>query len=319
MTADHLCSRLESEQVELVRVNSDEILEDGQIEFQVGEGASLVWKGSHISASAIRHLWYRRPKPLIPPGPDAEARQYVLEWSAAFEGFLNHIPIERWINHPARNALASQKMEQLTRARQFGLRLPRSVVTQDAAILRQFWESCEGKVVTKPLASGMLETDDGDCSGLIYTATVSEGDLENPELLAACPTLFQQQVEKSSDIRVTFLDGHVVAVALHSQDRNGNQIVDIRQDNWRGVLYEEVGVPLDVLREITRLMGSYGLRFAAMDFVVDRDGEWYFLEINPNGQWAWLDIQGTTDIASRFVEVMRKGNFCAQSEMNTRQ
>jgi D-alanine-D-alanine ligase-like ATP-grasp enzyme len=53
-------------------------------------------------------------------------------------------------------------------------------------------------------------------------------------------------------------------------------------------------------------MKHYGLRFAAIDFVVDVEGQWFFLEINPGGQWAWLDIAGVADIASDLARAMTK-------------
>jgi hypothetical protein len=34
------------------------------------------------------------------------------------------------------------------------------------------------------------------------------------------------------------------------------------------------------------------------------DGEWQFLEINPNGQWAWMDLLGGTEIYELFIKAM---------------
>lgn len=31
-----------------------------------------------------------------------------------------------------------------------------------------------------------------------------------------------------------------------------------------------------------------GLSFAAADFVVTADDEHYFVDLNPNGQWGWI-------------------------------
>ena len=49
-------------------------------------------------------------------------------------------------------------------------------------------------------------------------------------------------------------------------------------------------------------MEHYELRFGAIDMVVSAAGDWYFLEINPNGQWAWLDMTAGTNIAASFLQ-----------------
>ena len=69
-----------------------------------------------------------------------------------------------------------------------------------------------------------------------------------------------------------------------------------------GVTYRKVVLPRDVSERIQRLTKHYNLRFAAIDMVVSASGVWYFLEVNPNGQWAWLDLNGVANIAESFVD-----------------
>jgi hypothetical protein len=56
---------------------------------------------------------------------------------------------------------------------------------------------------------------------------------------------------------------------------------------------------------LKRLLEEYSLRFAAVDFAVANDGAWVFFEINPNGQWAWLDLAGATDVAGDLLWAMQ--------------
>ena len=69
-----------------------------------------------------------------------------------------------------------------------------------------------------------------------------------------------------------------------------------------GVRYASDRVPLYIKNALTSLVRSYGLRFAAIDMMVTGD-DWQFLEINPNGQWAWLDLLGGAEIYRSFLEV----------------
>lgn len=45
----------------------------------------------------------------------------------------------------------------------------------------------------------------------------------------------------------------------------------------------------------------------AFDFAVTPGGVWYFLECNPNGQWAWQPPETTADIALALADHLEKG------------
>lgn len=44
----------------------------------------------------------------------------------------------------------------------------------------------------------------------------------------------------------------------------------------------------EVRRGVTALLRHADLLYGALDFIVTPSGEWIFLELNPNGQWAWI-------------------------------
>ena len=300
-TADYLCDELRGNGRDVVRLDTDSLPEPFGVGYERGE-ASLTLGARRLSANEIAAVWYRRPKPLalstLPDGP-GEAQFVEREWAEALEAVLAHVPVARWVNHPARNALASRKPEQLTRAAALGLRVPPTLVTQDASTLRRFWEESDGRLIAKPLRVGFVEREDPGRDTLIYTSPVRERDLGQADALARCPTLFQHAVDKSLDVRITAVDQQLVAVGLRATDA-GRQRLDIRRDNMEDVVYSDVDLPATVREKLLKLLGSYGLRYAAVDFVVDLDGEWIFLEINPNGQWAWLDLVGAAHIAPLF-------------------
>jgi glutathione synthase/RimK-type ligase-like ATP-grasp enzyme len=231
----------------------------------------------------------------------AEVRQIAYEWSEAIEGFLSHIPIDRWINHPSRNSLASHKMEQLTRAKAAGLAIPETLVTQDSGALRAFWDECGGAVVVKPLGCGYIERDDAGEDSNIYTNSVGLEDIAALDDLPNCPTLFQRKIDKATDIRVVIIGQETTAVAIQGIEADGRQRVDIRRNNMADVEYKLIDLPAALREKLLRIMGSYGLTFAAIDMAIDANGQYVFFEINPNGQWAWLDLAGACDIAGCFV------------------
>jgi hypothetical protein len=300
-TADFLCGRFNDSRTPYLRINSDDIAKAAQVEFQDFE-PTFILDGNRVRASEISNIWLRRPKPLELSDehlPAAERLHIQGEWSEALEGFLAHIPVSKWINHPTANVMASHKMEQLSRAKRHGLKAPETLVTQNLALLQEFWAASGGQIIVKPLCSGYIERHAQEADSLIYTNTFPSDLLRSPSI-EKVPTLFQRRVDKITDIRVTVIDTHVHAVSLSALD-SGVQRLDIRRNNMFDVTYSAAEVPKNIEGSLLKLIRSYGLRFAAVDFVVDRNGDWIFLEINPNGQWAWLDLAGCTDIATSFV------------------
>src|SRR5581483_9580101 len=161
----------------------------------------------------------------------------VGEWAEALEGFFAHIPKEKWMNHPANNVAASHKVDQLTTAQAFGFNVPSTIVTQDGDELRAFYTKHDGRIIVKPMASGYVERADGERDSLVYTNIVQLHHLENLDDLTACPTLFQQCIEKKSDVRITVVAEDIHSVELMAKEPDGSQRCDIRRNNMEDVEY----------------------------------------------------------------------------------
>jgi glutathione synthase/RimK-type ligase-like ATP-grasp enzyme len=134
----------------------------------------------------------------------------------------------------------------------------------------------------------------------IYTSRVDATHLKQADLLKACPALFQEEIDKRLDIRICVVETCIHAVGL-SRRVGMNQALDIRRDNMSDVVHGEISLPSQIKSHVLSLTRSYGLRFAAIDMAIDSDGNWVFFEVNPNGQWAWMDLLGVTNIAESFV------------------
>jgi hypothetical protein len=302
-TADYLVPILERHGVALWRFNTDTSLSSIELSYDGGDPRLRCGSNWYRTAD-FENVWYRRPEKLkdslFDNSPEA---QFALdEWSEALEGYFAHIPMAKWMNHPSCNVAASHKIAQLSVARSLGLLVPDTVVTQTPSQLQEFFARHSGSIITKPMGRGYLERPDDEHDSLVYTNPVLQGHLDSLNDLPLCPTLFQQRIDKCADVRITVVDDCIHAVKLFAHDDDGSQRCDIRRDNMKDVVYQPIALPQDIERKLTRLMRHYSLRFAAIDMVVDKDGQWYFLEVNPGGQWAWLDLVGEMDIASSFVK-----------------
>jgi len=303
-TASFLISALGKAGIPFLRLDTDCLLRRIALSYQPGKPAIRVdsrWYGP----DQVSHIWYRRPEQLQDARFDSspESKYTRSEWTEFIECFFAHVSVERWVNHPAQNAAASRKLEQLTVAAKLGMRIPDTMVTQEPDEMRSFYGKHNGCVIVKPLSAGYIERPGEQADTLIYTNRVLEKHLDNLDDLAACPTLFQQLIEKRNDVRITVVDSDIHSVELQAGDKPGEQRCDIRRNNMSDVVYRPIALPEEVTTAIRKLMAYYRLRFGAVDMTVANNGDWYFLEINPNGQWAWLDMTAGANIAASFVKM----------------
>ncbi len=289
-TVDHFLRSAKLNAGSYARLDTDHFVERGKVTFKRWR-QTIDLDGISFSPGDVTGVWFRRPGPLVRTVERA-TRAAVVEgaWAESLEGFLGEIPPERWINHPAANSQASHKTEQLSRARKYGLAVPESLVTQDANDLREFWRHCDGRVVVKPLAVATWGT--GSATRVVYTSEMRAADLDDLSLLESCPCFFQQRVDKALDVRVTVIDDALFPVGLRAFDHGASQRLDIRRNNMADVIHGAVSLPSETESSLRRLIRSYGLRYAAVDLAKDSEGCWWFFEVNPSGQWAWLEESG---------------------------
>ena len=300
-TVDYLVGKI-GQEVNFVRFNTDFDLNNFSA-YWTERGLELGIVDRILNVDDISSVWYRRPKPftLNTTTSEIEKKHAIEEWQEAIEGILSIIPTQKWINHPLSIKGASYKIEQLNRCRKFGLNTPSSLVTSSKKDLDSFHSNFESLII-KPISHGYLEGNNVKEDKLLYTNSLTEDHISQFPENNFCPTLFQERIDKEYDIRITVLDDQLVAVKLKN---SSHYQVDIRRDNMTGVSYSLCQFPTELENAVIALVRSYGLRFAAIDFVKSKQGDYYFLEINPNGQWAWIDIYGKTKIYSLFLQAFK--------------
>jgi hypothetical protein len=307
VTSDYLQKKLEQAGLPVARYDTNVDLTNTSFSYSPVGGSLMTWGGYCLRPEEINGVIFRRPKPFEPAldVDEYHSKHIAGEWSEVWEGFLAQVPFDRWINHPSRNFMASHKIDQLSEARKYGLSIPETIVTSNPEQAMDFVNQQENAAIVKPLASGFIERANPEEDTSIYTRTLSDNRVHLLEKIHSCPVLIQERLDKVLDVRVTILDNEVRAVALKATDSTGKQRLDIRRNNMIDVQYSAVKMPSMVKEATLRLLRRYELRFAALDFAIVADESWAFLEINPNGQWAWLDLEAGADIASLFVNALR--------------
>jgi glutathione synthase/RimK-type ligase-like ATP-grasp enzyme len=115
--------------------------------------------------------------------------------------------------------------------------------------------------------------------------------------------MLQRFIDKVEDVRVVVVAGEVFAVAIDSQS-DVRSLVDMRAGDLAELPHQRVELPDDVHAGVIGLTAALDLRFAALDFAVDRDGQFWFLELNPNGQWAWLEEKVGVPIGATIAKAL---------------
>lgn len=182
-------------------------------------------------------------------------------------------------------------------ATQLGLRIPETSITNDVAAARELLRG--GSVVAKPIRTALVGL--GDEERVIFTNRIaSEAELDVPSVQAA-PIIFQREIPKEADIRVTVVGARIFAVAIDSQSGADTQ-VDWRKGANVSLEHTPIELPGEIEEKCLALVQQLGLRFGAIDLVKDVNGEYWFLEINPNGQWAWIEQRTRLPISAAIVD-----------------
>lgn len=101
--------------------------------------------------------------------------------------------------------------------------------------------------------------------------------------------LFQEYIPKRCDIRVVVIGRQVFAAEIHSQHSERSRI-DFRQ-GYEDLIYAVHTLPDDIKAKALALVGLFQLQFSSMDFILTPEGEYVFLDLNPNGQFYWLQVR----------------------------
>ncbi len=184
---------------------------------------------------------------------------------------------------PNLQALKTDKMDMLTKAKKVGLRIPKTLVTNNKQKLLEFYEACDQKLITKSLYECVYFFEE-DRAFSFKTHLLSKEDILNFE---DCffPSLFQGYVEKEYELRIFYLDGELYSMAIFSQLDEQTQ-VDFRRYNDekpnRTVPYQ---LPDEEAQKICDLMQMLNLSTGSIDMIKTKDDQFVFLEVNPNGQF----------------------------------
>lgn len=249
-------------------------------------------------------IWYRKPlfkEPKDLSIPDSFKNAVIDNYTAFVKWMYNAFPQAFWISDPWNIFKGNSKIYQMQLAQRMGFRVPATLLTSDAVEARKFVDSLN-TVVVKPIRLPTIL--DGKVYRAMYTCKVNKDTIKF-EGLSLTPSIFQEAVA-GVDIRVTVVGDKVFPCRI-LKTGDAQREIDWRVSQIDGNLeYEEdTHFPTDLAHLCVKMTREMGLEYGAFDFI-EHDGFYYFLEINPNGQWGFIEEKGGLEISKAFAELINK-------------
>lgn len=233
-------------------------------------------------------VWYRRPgKPFLPDyihqADIANARRenntFVQSlWQTIF-------PDAIWINPVNAATRAKSKLLQLKLAAEANLKVPDTIISNDPRLIQKYIKHHKNIIYKSLYPMAWLSKDE---LRLTYTNLIQLKDLPTNKLLQCTPGIFQEKITKNHELRVTYFNEDYVAVKIDSQAHK-EALLDWRAAPTNELTLEQIALPDNINVACKQIMNNLGIIFGCFDFIVTPDNEYYFLEVNEQGQFLWIE------------------------------
>ena len=228
------------------------------------------------------------------------------EWRAVYRLFLS--VFERHVvNSPTAVARISNKLVQQLHAAAAGFQVPPSIIANDQSTILEFLNDYPEAIIKRVGTSEIvvLKGANEDIVSLM-TMVVRRGQIESKstEEFQLAPSFVQQKISKAFELRVVVVGESLFAFKIASQDYKLTS-TDWRYGNF--FLRFEPFKTNDTLDATIRdFMKRSDLFAGSIDLIVDKDNTVWFLEVNQEGAWAWLDPLIDGEISDAFAHAFAK-------------
>ncbi|WHM36331.1 ATP-grasp ribosomal peptide maturase [Streptomyces sp. BPTC-684] len=251
-----------------------------------------------LDLASVRSVYWRRPTPYGGTGAaETPEDQFTnAQARAGYSGILAALPGAHYVNHPWRNRDADHKPLQLAVAARLNLPVPETLITTVPDDARRFIAK-HGPAIYKPVRTVHIVGEEGK-GRTVWVRTVEPDEIDDS--VSTCPHLFQSCIPKIADIRLAVVGNDMIATRI-----DGGHL-DWREDQTH-LAYTPITIPDSIRTAVRAYLKAFGLVFGAFDFTLAKTGTWWFLECNPNGQWAFVDNPTCQTITRALADTLQKG------------
>lgn len=273
-----------------------------------------------IYLSSITAVWYRRggfPKAIdyslfnfenLESNASSELIKNLREenWALLDSVYKKLIRLPNVIILGRRETGTLNKLDTLDLALSVGIKVPKYIVCNDKKSAIDFYNSCNGNIISKAIHENPLFYDDCDRAFICYVEKVTFRDLEQKGD-NFMTTLLQEAISKNVELRIFFLVDRFYPMAIFSQLDNQTS-VDFRVYNEekpnRTIPFS---IPTKLEKKLLKLMKLLNLETASLDVILGNDGEYYFLEANPVGQFGMTSYPCNYNLEKEIAQYLING------------
>jgi glutathione synthase/RimK-type ligase-like ATP-grasp enzyme len=261
-----------------------------------------------VDLREIRSAWWRKPHWLWLSRDDSLRRQSLEhEINRVQQTLWAAVSPSAWLNEPMAIRAATSLSAQMAEASKSGLAIPETLITNSWPDVRSF---AGDHAVAFKSPGGLFQSDDGP-GRTLFTRRLEDSDLDliDPSVLPY-PGFIQRFVDKAREWRVTVVGERVFPAAIYAEGERPR--MDWRRDQRTDqVQFRAEKLPEAVAAKCRNVTSGLGLRYSAIDLVEHPDGEFVFLEANPNGQFLWLEEDLGLRISSAITEELCRIASCS--------
>lgn len=260
-----------------------------------------------IDLNGLETVWFRHPGQSVahPAITDGFTRTYVEEECRTFLQDLWNGVAGLWVPAcPPVLRRAELKASQLQLAADIGFEIPPTLFTNDPEEVLAFYQEHHGNIVSKLASSTLYRL--APARFCRYTGVVTRCDLGHVQAVRYCPLIFQAYVPKQLELRITVVGRQMFPAEIHSQQTRRTRH-DWRRNDYLAALYRPHDLPADITRCCLELVERLGLCYGAIDMVRTPDGRYVFLEINPNGEYLWVEQLTGLPISDAICDLLMSG------------
>jgi hypothetical protein len=297
-STDLICLELEKRGNDYLRLNRDQFGEYA-IEYSLRKNTLTVkidGTSYLVSNESLQSVYFRAPVFLRSNKVySLDEQLYRSQWSSFIRNLIVFDKC-KWVNHPVATYKAENKMYQLKMASEAGLTTPNTVVTN----CRPSSIEDNNYYIIKSLDTALFQESEYE---LFTYSTLLQGSQINDSELRAAPVILQECLINKVDIRVTIIDNNLYPVKI---TKNGSGINgDWRKFSKETLEYTPIQLPFELEKKIHALMHLLDLSFGGLDLAIWRD-EYCFIEVNPTGEWGWLNKSPHYSLDSVIVDCLTK-------------
>lgn len=258
----------------------------GEVAFSfefTSDGPVLNYKTKRIKLADIGAAWYWRP--IISSNTvDSLAKQHIeREMRKTFQGIWENIENKRWLNSPLIIRRTQNKLMQLPLANHVGLKVIPTIATNSWAFLEK--TNYENLIIKMP---GLGVVSEGTPSHVLYSTVINKSDFAGLYRISPLPGMYQPFLSKKKEWRVTIVGDKVFSAAIYT-DKNSKDDWRVHSHSKEAVRFVAEDFPAEIAEKCKKLLQNLGLRYGAFDFIETEDDKLYFVEVNTNGQFLWLE------------------------------